>query len=519
MKSCKQQKRKIIEITRKQDDCVDVSVKKSTNGIGRGHQKATESTKKLQLAPQIQVQVPSAKIKLQLFPINEHTRLGLEKNGYNPFLELTLSARKKISSVLRHLDTKWGSSSVAMGQIMLFPYYTKSEQVDSCGRWTLSDSAVTAGEVYVSVGSPPFFRLRYGWYSKQEMFSTPPKSSPLETRMDSGDRRGCSSILEIPTHQGEKIYEASEVIQKQNSVNEALRSDVNEMKALDEPTDVVGEVATDVVPLHSTVQWDDNLTNLSIGGLLSEISLQGKFNGYNLNSSNKSSMQPIGLISDFSIGGLLSEASLLGTISNPNMKSENESSLQPVFLPSSDISIGGLFSEASLLSSKNKFDTRIIEGRHAQIQSSWDDNLTTLSIGGLLSEASLQGKAGCNPELKESKSRSQPNAPLSDSFDSFISAQLNSHANMLRPSCHEPTLSILDAEETCHAFPIRKLQSSGDATASNARAASDGWNSATSSEQCRFPKLAKMNNETVFPKDSSIEELKTNPLRSSLGAF
>lgn len=83
------------------------------------------------------------------------------QDGYNPFLELTLSARKRISSVVRHLNTKWGSSSTVIGQFMLFPYNTKLEQLTSCRRWTSNDSAITAWEVYVDVGSPSIFRLRF----------------------------------------------------------------------------------------------------------------------------------------------------------------------------------------------------------------------------------------------------------------------------------------------------------------------------------------------------------------------
>lgn len=251
-------------------------------------------------------------------------------------------------------------------------------------------------------------------------------------------------------------------------------------------------MTTNVVPVHQTVPWDDNLTNLSIGGLLSEISLQGKINGSDPNSVNKSGVQPIGLISDISIGDLLSEASLLGKLSNPSMKLENESSLQPIFLASSDVSIGGLLSEASLLSNKNKLDTRTMEAGHAQIQSPWNDTFTNLSIGGLLSEASLQAKAGGNAELKESKSILEPNAPLCHSFDSLISAQLYAHSQMPKPSLHEPNLSILDAEETCHAFPIQNLQPSRDSTTSNARVNSSGSSNGTSSKQSQFLKVAKV---------------------------
>ncbi|XP_011100918.1 TSL-kinase interacting protein 1 isoform X2 [Sesamum indicum] len=491
MKSYRQQKRKITEITRKQDELMGVSVKKSATGPAWGHPKTTESITKPHLEPRIQLQVPSAKIKLQLFPINEQTRLGLEKDGYNPFLELTLSARKRISSVARHLNTKWGSSSVAIGQLVLFPYNIKLEQVASCRRWTSNDNAITAWEVYVDVGRPSFFRLRYAWYSnlQHEIFHIPPKASLLEAHTDSeGRRRGCSTVLEISSYQKGKLDVSCETIQQLTNVNEALTSDVNELKPLDGSYDLPDDamMRTDVDPIYSTVPWDDNLTNLSIGGLLSEISLQ---------------------------------ASLLRKMSNPSMKPESETSLQPIFLESSDISIGGLLSEASLLSNKNKLAARIVDGGCVQTQSPWDDNLTTLSIGGLLSEVSLQGKAGYSPELNESKSSLQLNAHLLDSYDSLISAQLNANSQIPKPSCNESNLSILDAEETCHAFPIQKLQPKRGVTSSNGIASSTGCRNGTSSKQFQFPKVAKMNNETVLTKNSSCQEMKLNPLRCTRGAF
>ncbi|XP_038998017.1 TSL-kinase interacting protein 1-like [Hibiscus syriacus] len=100
---------------------------------------------------------PSTKIKLQLFPIDESTRLGLEKDGFHPYLELTLSTRKKISSVLKHIDSKWGSSSIAVGEPMFFPYV--AENLTSY-RWTRNDICISARDVYETIGSPSVFRLR-----------------------------------------------------------------------------------------------------------------------------------------------------------------------------------------------------------------------------------------------------------------------------------------------------------------------------------------------------------------------
>ncbi|KAM0053416.1 putative transcription factor MYB/SANT family [Helianthus debilis subsp. tardiflorus] len=105
------------------------------------------------------------KLKLQLFPVDESTRRSLEMDNHNPHLELTLSTRKKISSVLEHMNRKWGSSSIASGELTLVPYYVQTLNILNCQKWT-RDSVVSAGDVYAAIGSPSVFRLRYGWFAK-----------------------------------------------------------------------------------------------------------------------------------------------------------------------------------------------------------------------------------------------------------------------------------------------------------------------------------------------------------------
>eukprot|EP00262_Sarcandra_glabra_P014543 TRINITY_DN4274_c0_g3_i1.p1 TRINITY_DN4274_c0_g3~~TRINITY_DN4274_c0_g3_i1.p1 ORF type:complete len:640 (+),score=113.85 TRINITY_DN4274_c0_g3_i1:241-1920(+) len=112
---------------------------------------------------------PSMKLKLQLFPIDEGTRKALEKDEHNPHLELTLSSRKKISSVLEHLIRKWGNSVIASGELMLFPFSIQQENLFRYQRWTLKDTVASAAEVYAAIGSPDVFRLRYGWFSNAEL--------------------------------------------------------------------------------------------------------------------------------------------------------------------------------------------------------------------------------------------------------------------------------------------------------------------------------------------------------------
>ncbi|KAK8943195.1 TSL-kinase interacting protein 1 [Platanthera zijinensis] len=108
------------------------------------------------------------KLKLQLFPIDEDTRQSLEKGAYNPFLELTLSARKRISSVLEHLNRKWGIKSIDSGELFLLPYSIQQDELAKCQRWTIRDVDSTAGDVHSAIGNPSIFRLRYGWFSGTE---------------------------------------------------------------------------------------------------------------------------------------------------------------------------------------------------------------------------------------------------------------------------------------------------------------------------------------------------------------
>ncbi|KAM7526187.1 hypothetical protein LguiA_016089 [Lonicera macranthoides] len=127
------------------------------------------------------------KLKLQLFPIDEVTRRALETDNHNPYLELTLSTRKKISSVLEHLSRKWGSSSVASGELVLFPYCVQKENMVGYQKWT-QNSALSAADIYALIGSPSVFRLKYGWFTdpehKSPTFQEPLASSDILSERD-----------------------------------------------------------------------------------------------------------------------------------------------------------------------------------------------------------------------------------------------------------------------------------------------------------------------------------------------
>ncbi|KAL9250583.1 TSL-kinase interacting protein 1-like protein, partial [Drosera capensis] len=109
---------------------------------------------------QVATRLPPPKMRLQLFPLDEAVRRGLEQDGHSPYLELTLRPSKQISSVLNRIRNKWGGSSIAIGEPILFPYMVSVENLSNSTCWTLNHRGITTGYVYKAVGSPKTFRLR-----------------------------------------------------------------------------------------------------------------------------------------------------------------------------------------------------------------------------------------------------------------------------------------------------------------------------------------------------------------------
>ncbi|KAL2342967.1 hypothetical protein Fmac_004252 [Flemingia macrophylla] len=215
--------------------------------------------------------ITSAKIKLQLFPIDEGTRTVLEKDGHNPYLELTLNGRKKISSVLKHLGKKWGSSSIAKGELMLFPYNIMGNLSD-CRRWTIKDSDTAASAVYAAVGSPAVFRLKYGWFciDKPRSFGIPSAPIPDAPDVPVGGNANFEEGLRVEQDKAEisKKYKSIDV---GNAGNETVAQKID--NAAVDRMDNEPRVSSSLQ--QSSSPWVDSHLNISIGGLLSEASLQG----------------------------------------------------------------------------------------------------------------------------------------------------------------------------------------------------------------------------------------------------
>ncbi|KAK8446366.1 hypothetical protein SEVIR_9G477500v4 [Setaria viridis] len=254
----------------------------TVDGISTNHMKEADS------------QAP-AKLKLQLFPINEATRKALEKDEHNPHLELTLSSRKKISSVLEHLNRKWGNSNIASGELILFPYCAHQEDLATYQRWTTRDTVAVA-DVFLSVNSPSVFRLRYGWFSLVELeagvseislthFENCMMPEDIQVKSPSGDKScvqkddallssniheqyPCSSIdqsalLHITPSSTGKITELPEQTPSQFGSQKQVRVPVTQAFEDDQGMNCAA---------ISEGEWADTLTDISVGYLLTEAS-------------------------------------------------------------------------------------------------------------------------------------------------------------------------------------------------------------------------------------------------------
>ncbi|KAM7264072.1 hypothetical protein ACFE04_001755 [Oxalis oulophora] len=247
----------------------------------------------------------STKLKLQLFPIDDGTRRALEMDKHNPHLELTLSCRKKISSVLEHLHRKWGQSSIASGELVLFPYNIQRENLVGHHRWT-QDSGVSTADVHAMIGSPPLFRLRYGWFSNLELRSFVSQTHlascctsqmhNLSIKTTNANIKDSAPAIMPSTHDqprtnfyGDKPTSVSgnnKIAFPQNEVSKDIGQHMSENSGNNlEPSPDTATIkhqhrkdssnednlrASNGIAL-SAGEWADSLTNISVGDLLAEV--------------------------------------------------------------------------------------------------------------------------------------------------------------------------------------------------------------------------------------------------------
>ncbi|KAF0916087.1 hypothetical protein E2562_000696 [Oryza meyeriana var. granulata] len=244
----------------------------------------------------------SGKIKLQLFPIDEEIQKALQQENRNPYLELILAPRKKISSVVQHLNTKWGNSQCARGELVLFPDNTRLDNIAGSEKWTRSDSC-SAADVHVAVGSPSTFRLRYGWFEP-----------------NFGQRSSGASLGSV--HSAGKIVD--------NEPSYPVFREQKQMACLSEfpsnfaaPSIEANTVKTvDSQSKETPLSWIDCISNISFGALLAEAA-PSQDSKQSL-SQNNSSVQQIPLTADSfdaAIASLIArqQASSQPKVSNPSL--------------------------------------------------------------------------------------------------------------------------------------------------------------------------------------------------------
>ncbi|KAJ3694142.1 hypothetical protein LUZ60_009622 [Juncus effusus] len=203
----------------------------------------------------VQSPVISGKIKLQLFPIDGPIKSTLEQNNHNPYLELTLTIQKKISSVVKHLTEKWRDSlDFSTGEILLFPYNARPDNLTSVNRWSLRDKYITAADVYFMLNSPSVFRLRYGWFLKQESATN---DRPPPHHVESSQSRQNLTEVNKPA-QLRALNRENDSSNFTSSLNNTAQTHQDNNNALNpKPT--------------PAVSWLDGLSNMSFGALLEGI--------------------------------------------------------------------------------------------------------------------------------------------------------------------------------------------------------------------------------------------------------
>ncbi|KAJ8537771.1 hypothetical protein K7X08_014311 [Anisodus acutangulus] len=240
------------------------------------------------------------KLKLQLFPVDEGTRRALEMDNHNPYLELTLSIRKKMSSVLEHLNRKWGSSSIATGELVLFPYHVQMENLVQSLRLT-KDTTQSAADVHNLIGRPPVFRLRYGWFpnaelgtSQEPLSSTTPftQNTNINITKENNAEILASSHGKLVRFSEEPLVSNPRMTVTSSSIELSGESNLQASMGLntytsdhDETLPLYrrenGDAATaEQTEMHdmqgnkasalSAGGWEDSLTNISIGDFLSD---------------------------------------------------------------------------------------------------------------------------------------------------------------------------------------------------------------------------------------------------------
>lgn len=113
-------------------------------------------------------------------------------------------------------------------------------------------------------------------------------------------------------------------------------------------------------------------------------------------------------------------------------------------------------------------------------------------MGGLLSEASLLGKCSSwDSKITGGNTGVQPAEVITDSLDACIAAAQMRFSEVSKQPHNDQHSSILDAEQTCDAFAMKRLSSSSKATLSIDAGAGGTFQDADS-KLFKFPKTPQV---------------------------
>lgn len=501
------------------------------------------------------------KLKLQLFPMDEFTRKALEKDGHNPHLELTLKARKMISSVLQHLMQKWGHSTAASGELMLFPYSAQWKDLPNCQSWTLNETSASAGDVHAAVGSPTIFRLRYGWLSSRvlQISNAEPCQQPASIPSQMNMPQMCLQCQNKQTVKVRKLdvgrikTKSPSPIQENMSgsvcagvaFNGTQNSNMNKCTESNVPcchvTTKAFHVYQDsgqsiILPLdsvQSTVHMS-TVTSIKDPALprrkLTSLTHEANRNeDTGVNYSESFPLESVKMSGDNCIvpgkGSQDAAPSICSGLAEPNLKNivPEKSCGATEFL--SQISCSSWINVESNDGFVQRFweDEEMLRSNNGALLSTmdWVDSLTNISIGDLLNDAS-RAEHGNTYECLSANggARPQPFLNYTDSFDAAIAAQApHSHEAVNTAVTHSQS-SIWDGEETRDAFAFQKVPFSVQDLGPVNRVVMQ------SSYQERFALSASIPEEAPFTEDLKmdshpIEENQANELywADSLGSL
>ncbi|KAI3473282.1 hypothetical protein Pfo_030574 [Paulownia fortunei] len=185
---------------------------------------------------------------------------------------------------------------------MLFPYWAQRENLVGYQKWT-KDSPLCAADVYYLIGSPPVFRLRYGWFSKAEVESATAQAlicnNPNEKNLNISIAEEQNAETENPSGpRSDQLVSAEQMTTLTPSSTCApvktiecggSVSNINISRYHDGPAVVsslrrehgalaVARQSENMKDVASAGEWVDSLTNISVGDLLSESTDNMDFN-------------------------------------------------------------------------------------------------------------------------------------------------------------------------------------------------------------------------------------------------